>query len=228
MFEVKLEEGVSRLKANSYAVIVGAYFGIVLIGYVYFGVLFQSPIGIVSLALIPVVFLIGEAKENLRDWVRFLILMLSYEALEGIVPSIIASVAYSQSIPLTECSGGSILPVNSNLSPFRSCNGYFHHNLQFAIRSGRYSRRNSVVYNEVVFQKVCLCHSHNLLLLSCLSFFSFPTSPPWYIGAAVNLLQKPSSISSVLTPVIAAIDSATDQFVSDEFAAFPSMHADTM
>ena len=61
--------------------------------------------------------------------------------------------------------------------------------------------------------------------VSLMIFLLLPTSPPWYLGVAVDLLTKPAAVPSNLAPAITAVDNATKSFVSDKFAAFPSLHA---
>jgi membrane-associated phospholipid phosphatase len=172
-----------------------------------------------------VTFVLGKTKEYIRDWVPFLILLLSYEALQGIAGSLAASRGVFSIYSIDEKLWGFNLTgaiQNSFYSNLVTDLSTFFYSLHFALVAILaitlwYSRK-------ILFKRYAMA----LVISSYVSltiFLLVPTSPPWYVGVAVNLLSKPAAVSSNLTPAINAIDSATKSFVSDKFAAFPSLHA---
>ena len=58
--------------------------------------------------------------------------------------------------------------------------------------------------------------------LALITFIAFPTSPPWFTGAAQNLL---SAGNAMLPSALQGLQQALLAIESDKFAAFPSLHA---
>ena len=56
-------EGFEWLGYNSYSLLIAGYCSIVFLSYVYFGLVFENQEGLVSLALIPLVYLLGLKKQ---------------------------------------------------------------------------------------------------------------------------------------------------------------------
>ena len=218
-------EKLGWIRCNVYVLLIAGYFSVVLVSYVYFGVMLQSTLGIISLALIPATFVLGRTKEYIRDWVPFLVLLLSYEALQGIAGSLAASRGVFSIYPLDKMLWGFNLTgsiQNAFYSDIVTDVSTFFYSLHFALVAILaitlwYSR-------EILFKRYVTA----LVISSYVSLMVFllvPTSPPWYLGVAVDLLTKPAAVPSNLTPAINAVDNATKSFVSDKFAAFPSLHA---
>jgi membrane-associated phospholipid phosphatase len=212
------------LRYNSYPLLIAGYCSVVFLSYVYFGVLFQYE-GLISLALIPVVYVVGLKKQSLRDWVRFVILMLSYEALQGVTTSLVASRGLFSIYPLDRMLWGVNLTGQiqsffySSLVTYITTIFYGLHLLLVGVLAltlwfTRKALFKSYLYAVVISSYFCL-----------VVFVLLPTSPPWYLGVAVDLLQKPGAIPSNVAPTISIIDNSIVDLVSDKFAAFPSMHA---
>ncbi|HXQ93294.1 MAG TPA: phosphatase PAP2 family protein [Nitrososphaerales archaeon] len=218
-------ESFQWVRYNSYSLLVAGYCSLVLLSYVYFGLLFQYQEGLVSLALIPLVYLVGLKKQSLRDWVRFVILMLSYEALQGVTTSLVASRGLFSIYPIDRMLWGVNLTGQiqnffySNIVTYVATTFYGLHLflvvvLALTLWFTRKTQFKSYVYAVVISSYFCL-----------VVFVLVPTSPPWYLGVAVDLLQKPGAVPSSVAPTISWIDESIIQFVADKFAAFPSMHA---
>jgi len=66
-----------------------AGYGVVLIlWYAYYGVLFSFSLGLVFLALLPLTLLIGRTAQFVKELTPFIVLLMSYEALQGVAGSL--------------------------------------------------------------------------------------------------------------------------------------------
>ena len=66
-----------------------AGYGVVLIlWYAYYGVLFSFSLGLVFLALLPLTFLLGRSAQFVKELTPFIVLLMSYEALQGVAGSL--------------------------------------------------------------------------------------------------------------------------------------------
>jgi PAP2 superfamily len=218
-------EKMNWLRYNSYFLLVSAYCGIVTFGYIYFGILFQSPVALISLTLIPVAFLAGRSVRYLRDWIRFIILMLSYEALQGIASFLAQSRGLYSIYPIDRLLWGVNLTgliqnfFYSDTVTDISSVFYSLHIVLVAVLALTLWLTRKMLFRKYVYALVVASY------FSLVVFLLVPTSPPWYLGLANDLLQSPAAIPSGLPPLITTIDNTMVAFVSDKFAAFPSLHA---
>ncbi len=190
-----------------------------LVYYVAFGRLLQFLPILFFLAAIPVLSLLGSTKDMTRSWLPFVSILLSYEALAGIVGSFAASKVIF-----------SIYPVDRLLWGF-NVTGWVQNAFSSTLTTEVTSFFYTLHFPLVVFTSATLWYFNKSLFgrytvamiitsyAALITFILIPTSPPWYAGAAVNLYQ--SNGAAVLPNAVSATISMIE---SDQFAAFPSLH----
>src|SRR3989449_10017155 len=73
-----------KLREKAFLLMPAGY-GIVLIfWYAYYGVLFSFSLGLVFLALLPLTLLLGRTAQFVKELTPFIVLLVSYEALQGV------------------------------------------------------------------------------------------------------------------------------------------------
>jgi membrane-associated phospholipid phosphatase len=198
-----------------------AAYGLVLIlWYAYYGVLFSFSLGLVFLALLPATLILGRTAQFVKELTPFIILLMSYEALQGVAGSLSLS-------PVIHHAGsgvsyGIIEAVQSAfLSPDLTDIMSLLYGLHFPLVIGSaillwYSSK--VLYRRYVYSLVACSY------VSLIFYTLAPSAPPWYNGVASNLLATTSAQigSSSLFSELARIGSLIE---SDKLAAFPSLHA---
>lgn len=185
--------------------------------YLAYGKLFQFLPSVFFLAAIPVLALLSPSR-GLKYWTPFLVILLSYEALAGVVGTLAASGGVTSLYPLDKLIWG--FDLTGWVQSAFSSSGVtalmiFFYELHIPL----------VAFTSAV---VWLLHrdyfggyvtAMTLTSYSALAtFIILPTSPPWLVGAATNLIQTAGSVTGAN---IAALNSLV---VSDQFAAFPSLH----
>src|SRR2546427_7372208 len=210
-----------KLREKAFLLMPAGY-GIVLIfWYAYYGVLFSFSVGLVFLALLPLTLLLGRTAQFVRELTPFIVLLMSYEALQGVA----GSLTLAPVIHPTASSGlsyGVIQAVQSAfLSPDLTDAMSLLYGLHFPLVIGAaillwYS--NKILYKRYVYSLVAC--SYVSLVFNALA----PSAPPWYNGVASNLLATTSAQigASSLFSELAKIGSLIE---SDKLAAFPSLHA---
>jgi membrane-associated phospholipid phosphatase len=195
----------------AYCLCLGAY-------YLAYGKLFQSLPSVFFLAAIPVVALLSPSRGPLKYWTPFIMILLSYEALAGVVGTVAISGGVTSLYSLDKLVWGLNLTgwVQSAFSsPGVTTLTLFFYELHMPL----------VAFTSAI---VWLLHrdyfgryvtAMTLTSYSALAtFIILPASPPWFVGAATNLIQTAGSVTGAN---IAALNSL---IVSDQFAAFPSLH----
>ncbi len=211
---------VSTLRVHLYAALPVGYAIALLAYYLLRGALFQLLPLLFFLGAVPLLVLLGNTRDVARYWTPFVMIMLSYEALSGVVGSFAASRSIVSLYPLDRLLWG--LNVTGWVqTAFASVAvtdlSTFFYTLHFLIVVA-----TSVAlwcFNRRLFGKFVTA----ILITSYAALFTFvimPTMPPWYLGVAKNLYD--STGSSVLPGGLSYFISL---FVSDQFAAFPSLHA---
>ena len=187
--------------------------------YAAFGKLLQFLPVVFFLGAIPVLSLLGSSRGLARSWLPFVSILLSYEALAGVVGSYAsAKVVFS------------IYPVDKLLWGF-NVTGWiqatFYSAMVTQVTSFFYTLHFPLVvitsatlwyFNKGLFGK----YTATMIITSYAALVTFvliPTAPPWYQDVAVNLYQ--STGASVLPNALSASISMIE---SDQFAAFPSLH----
>jgi hypothetical protein len=73
-----------RLRENAFLVMPAGYIVVLLLWYAYYGVLFSFSLELVFLALLPVTLLLGKTSQFVKELTPFIVLLMSYEALQGV------------------------------------------------------------------------------------------------------------------------------------------------
>ncbi len=199
------------------------YSAILVAWYGYNGVLFQFSLGLWALAFLPVTFVLGRSKQFVRELTPFIVLLLSYEALQGVAGSIaIAPVIHATPASAVVAPYGFYQAVQSAcLSPDLTDVMTFLYGLHFPliiVAAVLFWYSNRTIYKRYVYSLVAVSY------FSLIFYVLAPSAPPWYNGVVTNLLATTSAQtgSSGIIGEFAKIGSLIE---SDKFAAFPSLHA---
>jgi len=65
-----------------------SYAAVLVLWYAYYGVLFSFSLGLVFLALLPLTLLLGRTAQFVKELTPFIVLLMSYEALQGVAGSL--------------------------------------------------------------------------------------------------------------------------------------------
>lgn len=208
----------AKLRQNAFFTLLGVYAVTLVIWYAYNGVLFQFSLGLWAIGLIPVTFVLGRSTQFVRELTPFLVLLLSYEALQGVA----GSLAVTPVIHATATTTGFLQAVQSAfLSPDLTDVMTFLYGLHFPmimIASVLLWYSSRILYKGYVYSLVACSY------ISLLFYMIAPSAPPWYNGVVTNLLANTSSQvgSSGIVGEMAKIGTLIE---SDKLAAFPSLHA---
>ena len=196
----------------AYCVCLGAF-------YVFYGRLLQFLPLVFFFIAIPIVALLGPSKGVLKYWTPLVLILLSYEALAGTIGSIAASDGVTSLYGLDSALWKFDL-TGWVQSTFRSAPLTTITTLFYAVHMPLVAATAATVWflRKDYFGKYVTAMA--LTSYSALAtFIIMPTAPPWYVGAAANLLQG-TSASTVST----SFAWLTNLVESDSFAAFPSLH----
>jgi len=210
----------SKLRENAFLVMPAGYVVVLLLWYAYYGVLFSFSLGLVFLTLLPLTLLLGRTAQFVKELTPFIVLLMSYEALQGVTGALTLAPVIHPTGP--GVSYGVIQAVQSAfLSPDLTDAMSLLYGLHFPLVIGSaillwYS--NKVLYKRYVYSLVACSY------VSLIFYTVAPSAPPWYNGVASNLLATTSAQigSSSLFSELAKIGSLIE---SDKLAAFPSLHA---
>ncbi len=197
----------------AYAVVLGGY-------YVVSGHLLQFFPVVFFLAAVPVTFVLGGTKSLLKGWAPILGIMVSYEALAGVLGSL------SASSHVASLGGVELLLVGGNVPGW----------LQATFASTTLTQVATVFYALhmplVVVTTLLLWYGRRALYgqyvtalaitsyVALVIFVLFPTAPPWASGFAANLLESGGKATS-----LASVGWLANLIEADKYAAFPSLHA---
>ena len=191
--------------------------------YAYNGVLFQFSLGLWALGLLPLTFLLGKSKQFVRELIPFIVLLLSYEALQGVAGSLsVTPVIHAAAASGIVVQPGFLQAVQSAfLSPDLTDLMTFMYGLHFPlIIAGAflfwYSDRT--IYKRYVYALVACSY------VSLLFYIVAPSAPPWYNGVVTNLLAN-TSTQAGSSGIIGEMTKIGTLIESDKLAAFPSLHA---
>jgi membrane-associated phospholipid phosphatase len=190
--------------------------------YLRFGKLPPLTLPVVAFLTLLTMGVATRSKEFIRTSVLFVTVILTYEALQGLTGALISSGSVVSLAGLDRVLVGSnfVLDVQtmfySPATTFVSTIFYGLHVFLIAVALGLFWLKDKVVYRCYMYSMVITSY------LALLTFIIIPTAPPWYVGAARNLLvagnrMLPSTFQSVQTVLLSG--------ESDIFAAFPSLHA---
>lgn len=201
----------------------GCYVSTLLLWYAHNGVLFSFSLGIFAMALLPVVAVVGRFKQFVRELTPFLVLLLSYEALQGVAGSL------------------SVVPViHATGSVGRTVHYGFLEAVQSALLSPDLTDAMTILYGLhfplIIASAVLLWYSNKILykrymysLVACsyaslLFYVLAPSAPPWYSGVVTNLLTNTGAQGGA-SNIFSGLISIGNLMESDRLAAFPSLHA---
>jgi membrane-associated phospholipid phosphatase len=209
-----------HLRNNLYILFPLAYSVAVLIYYLVYGKVLALLPTLFFLGAVPIVAYLGSSKQMLKYWVSFISILLSYEALQGTVGSLAASVDIF-----------AVYNVDKMIWGF-NVTGW----IQTALKSPAMTTVTSIFYSLhfplVVATCIVIWYAKKPLFgryvtamvltsyAALVTFILIPTAPPWYQGVATNLYQ--SAYVSALPQGVLSFESLVD---ADKFAAFPSLHA---
>ncbi|HYY90545.1 MAG TPA: phosphatase PAP2 family protein [Candidatus Dormibacteraeota bacterium] len=213
----------AKLRQNIFLLSLGGYIAILAGWYAYNGVLFQFSLGLWALALLPLTLMLGRSSQFLKELTPFLVLLLSYEALQGVAGSLaLTPVIHPTATSSVIAYDGFYQDVQSSLlSPKLTDVMTFMYGLHFPLIMAAavtlwYS--NKILYKGYVYSLIA-CSYVSLML-----YIIAPSAPPWYNGIVTNLLANASAQtgSPGIVGEMARIGSLIE---SDKLAAFPSLHA---
>jgi len=208
-----------RWPLGVYFLLPAAYVVVLLMYYAINGDLLQFLPGVFFLAAVPLLAILG-LKGVAKYWIPFVMLLLSYEALAGTVGALSATrVIYS------------LFDIDNLMWGF-NLTGW----IQSTLLSAPLTAVATVFYELhmplVVFTSVLLWYWQRrffgryvtaMVLTSYLALTTFilmPTAPPWFEGAARDLVLGGNTMANTGTAAM-----VTAMIEADKFAAFPSLHA---
>lgn len=213
----------AKLRTNAFFIMLGSYAMVLVAWYAYNGVLFQFSLGLWALAFLPVTLILGRTRQFARELTPFVVLLLSYEALQGVAGSLaIAPIIHPTTSAGVIARYGLLQAVQSALlSPDLTDLMTFLYGLHFPliiISAVVFWYSNKIIYKRYVYSLVAVSY------VSLLFYVIAPSAPPWYNGVVTNLIANTSAQagSSGIIGEFAKIGSLIE---SDKFAAFPSLHA---
>ncbi len=191
------------------------------VAYLRFGILPNIYLGFAALAVIPVTALLTRSSEFVRDSVTAVMMLLIYEALDGITGTLVGTAGMYPLASLDNAIFGFNL-VGAMQAALKSP-------LLTLVGIGFYTLHAPLVVLAMVLfwfsdRKVYRRYISSLVLVSfsaLVVFALFPTAPPWLAGSAQNLLTLDSG--SVLGPLY-PLQQAFGVLQFDKYAAFPSLH----
>jgi membrane-associated phospholipid phosphatase len=212
---------ISVLRKESYLVMLIAYVALLLFSYFRYGILFQFSLGMYALVSLPLILVVGRRRlAFLKSWIPFLVVFLSYEALQGLVSVVVANSGiislYAIDAPLWGFNlTGAV--QSALLSPAMTAVMTFFYSLHLPLVI------LASIYLWYADKSIYKRYTYAIIVTSycaLVTFLLFPTAPPWYEGAARNLLQGINSAAPVqiYTNMMNLIE-------ADKFAAFPSLHS---
>jgi membrane-associated phospholipid phosphatase len=215
-----LHHKIDVVRRDSYLVMLVAYVTLLLFAYFRFGVLLQFSLGMYALMTLPLILVVGRRRlVFIKSWIPFLVVILSYEALAGVVSVLVANGGiislYAIDAPIWGFNlTGAV--QSALLSPWLTTVMSFLYSLHLplvVLASIYFWFSDRGVYRKYTYAIVITSYC------ALVTFLLFPTAPPWYEGAAANLLQGPNSFGQMQFYA-----NLTNLIESDKFAAFPSLH----
>ncbi len=216
-----MRRGFSVLRKESYLVMLVAYVALLLFSYFRYGILFQFSLGMYALVSLPFILVVGRRRlVFLKSWIPFLIVFLSYEALQGLVSVVVANSGiislYAIDAPLWGFNlTGAVQSALLSTTMTAVMTFFYSLHLPLVILTSMYLwYTDKPIYKKYIYAIIITSYC------ALVTFLLFPTAPPWYEGAAKNLLQGVNSAApvQVYTSVMNLIE-------ADKFAAFPSLHS---
>ncbi len=227
------------IKSNAYALAVLGYTSVLVINYIRFGTLFQFDLGLIAIVILPIVLVVLKMTKKsdqqlfLKQWVPLIVILLSYEALQGMAGStnnILNLFPYDKMLWSINLTGTIQRMFYSQLMTDFMLLFYSLHFYLVIVASVVLW-----IFRRQLFSRYAIAITITSYV-SLLVFALYPTAPPWDSGAACNLanLASPCSLSATTSlsasaqsapPVISQLVHLNNLVESDKYAAFPSLHA---
>jgi membrane-associated phospholipid phosphatase len=210
---------VIRLRDNLYILPGLGYWVAMLVYFGMYGKLLQFLPILFFLSAVPVLMVLGSSRDLARYWVPFISILLSYEALQGVVGSFVSSRVIFSLYPIDRflwgynVTGWVQATFSSHLMTQVTSFFYTLHFPLVVVTSATLWYFNRGIFGKYMTTMVMTSYA------ALITFVLFPTAPPWYQGVAADLYQ--STGGSVLPN---ALSYAISLIESDKFAAFPSLH----
>jgi membrane-associated phospholipid phosphatase len=172
------------------------------------------------LAAIPIAAYRDSRRRLLRSWVPLVMILLSYEALNGIVGTLAASVGIHSLYGIDSILWGGNFTgwlqssFNSAMLTMIATFLYMLHVPLVGVTAVATWRWRRPQFGRYVTAMAIVSFS------ALATFVIFPTAPPWFAGVARNLLASGNPLAG--SGAVAWLNNA---ILSDQFAAFPSLHA---
>lgn len=211
-----------NLRGNLFLLPAVGYSLVMLCYYIFYGRLLQFLPAVFFLAAVPVLILLGASRETARYWIPFVTILLSYEALAGVVGSFAASKGVFSLYSIDRSIWGFNVTgwvQTAFSSPAMTAVTTFLYTLHFpliVITCGVLWYFNRQIFGKYMTTMIMTSYA------SLATFILLPTAPPWYQGVAVDLYQSTSTANVANVPNV--ITSLLSSIESDKFAAFPSLH----
>jgi membrane-associated phospholipid phosphatase len=208
-------------RSNPLLILSAGYLSVLLLTYIRYGIVFQFSLGIISLAVLPVTLVLGQTARFLRELSPFLLILLAYEALEGLAGTVWVAPVVQIVGPRGLSSQSWVTMIQTTFySPFLTqltTVFYSLHFLLIVVSAVVLWYSNKFLYNSYMSSLVICSY------VSLIFYVLFPTAPPWYNGVATNLLQTSTTSSS--QGLVPSLIQFGEMIESDKLAAFPSLHA---
>jgi membrane-associated phospholipid phosphatase len=190
--------------------------------YIRFGKVPELGLPVAALLAIPALGAATRSKEFVRSSVLFITVILTYEALQGLTGalvstgSVVSLAGVDRALVGSDFSSDIQIMFNSPITTFVSTIFYGLHVFLIIIAIGLFWFKDRIVYRGYLYSMVITSY------LALLTFILLPSAPPYYVGAAKNLLVTGDKM---LPSALQSVQSALLSGESDVFAAFPSLHA---
>jgi membrane-associated phospholipid phosphatase len=190
--------------------------------YLKFGLVPELSLGTVAVLSLPVIGVVLKSREFVRSSILFVTVILTYEALQGLTGTLVNAGTVPSLAWMDKALVGSDFTAdvqNQFLSPsvtYVATIFYGLHVFLIIVALGLFWFRNKLAYRGYTYSMIVVSY------LALVTFVVLPTAPPWFVGPAKNLL---TSGVQMLPGTLQSIQHALLSGESDEFAAFPSLHA---
>ncbi len=190
--------------------------------YLRYGKVPEVTLGAVALLTLPAIGFATKSREFLRSSVLFVTVILTYEALQGLTGilvksgSVVSLAALDKALVGFDMSSTFQSVFASSTTTLLATFFYGLHVFLVMVALVLFWFADRTVYRGYTYSVILTSY------LALVTFIILPSAPPWFVGAAKNLLIAGDKM---LPPALQSIQAALLSGESDIFAAFPSLHA---
>lgn len=209
------------ISKNIYLVLTLTYLVILLVYYLRSALFFQFTLGVYALLALPLVWFLGRTKDFIRNWLPLIVLLLSYEALNGLAGTfansgnLVSLYSFDKLLWGFNLTGTVQSLWSSSALTILFVFLYSLHLPLVVITSIFFWYTDKAIYGKYASALIITSY------LALVTFLIMPTAPPWYSGIAKDLIQDSQGPSVLFSSTLARLSSIIE---SDKFAAFPSLH----